>query len=268
MPRKKLAKKQGNAPQIMAAAVMLIFIAVVIFALGYYALNQPEENDELFCPAQGPKDHLVLLVDKSEKLNFTQRSAITTRYEALLKQELSEGDMLSVFAMGANVQENATPLFQRCHPGDTRGKSELTDNLARIEKRYRQEFLDPALSILTKQSLTVESESSPIIETLQIVSINSFQRFNSTGQKRLVLVSDMIQHTDGYSMYRDKQPEFPRFKDTPFGKKSSVNLQGVMVELNYVFNYPNLQTRRNSLFWEHLIDESGGSLVKINKVEG
>ena len=72
-----------------------------------------------------------------------------------------------------------------------------------ITKDFHQRFLVPVTAALD-QSLTTEvGERSPILETLQLISRS--QEIADTGGKTLIVVSDMLQNTDGFSHYLDRR---------------------------------------------------------------
>ena len=185
----------------------------------------------------------------------------------LIEKRTPDGYLLSVFVLGDHFETNAQPLVELCNPGTGSDKSELTANLKKLRRQYEEHFLKP-LSTLSEDLIASKSvQTSPIFEMLQLVSINAFRKHDVKGQRRLIIVSDMLHNTSQYSMYRDSL-DFLSFKDTDYGRKVQLELRDVEVELIYLINTPHFQTVRNLKFWEDYFKRAGARVVTVRPLEG
>jgi hypothetical protein len=244
---------------------------VVIAGIGgvaYFMATRPKGLDPTsMCPAAGPYGHYVLLVDKTDPLNFTQKQAFAVILNELVEKRVPEGYLLSVFALGEDFKATAAPLVELCNPGDGTGKSELTANLRKLKAQYRSQFAEPILRLSESLVSSQPAKWSPIFEMLQLVGINGFRKHDIKGERRLVIVSDMLQNTPQFTMYRGPV-DYAGFAASDYGKKAQLELRNVDVELHYLMNSPQLQTKRNLKFWEDYFDKSGARIVAVRPLEG
>lgn len=252
---------------ILSVAALLVVAAVLAGAV-YFLMTKEGPLDKItMCPAKGPKGHVILLVDKTDPLNFTQRQAFVTLLEELAERGVEPGHLLSVFVLGEDYKETAKPVFERCNPGKGEGKSELTDNIAKLQKQFRESFREPMLMLADALQATQSAKASPIFEMIQLASINGYRKHAIDGPRRFVMVSDMLHNTPQFSMYRGIA-DFRAFQSSDYGKKMQADLKGVQVELHYVMNTPQLQTLRHLKFWEDYFSNAGARLVAVRPMEG
>jgi len=248
----------------------LAFVAALAIAGGaaFAYFSRPSDAlDAQLCPAGGPKGHYVLLVDKTDPLTFTQKEAFQVRLRELVEKRTPAGYLLSVFVLGESFRENAKPLVELCNPGSGTDRSALTANLVHLRRQYDERFIAPLMNESDALQSTTPSKTSPIFEMLQLVGINAFQSHDVKGERRLIVMSDMLHNTPQYSMYRGS-PDFAAFARTDYGLKTQAQLPGVEVELDVLMNTPALQTRRNLKFWEDWFGKAGARIVLVDPLEG
>lgn len=247
----------------MAAVICLCAVAYV----GYRNFTRPPGDDEkTLCPASGPLGHVVVLVDKSDPMSFTQRKSFTVVYRELLEQ-VPRGHLLSVYALGDDFTSTAEPLIELCNPGDGRDVSGLDDNPGQRKKIYETRYLKPFLKREDELVTERPGKASPIMEMVQLAGITGFRKHGVKGEKRLVIVSDMIQNTPQLNMYRGV-PDYASFGQTPYGVKSRADLHDVKVEFRMLMNTPTIQNERLLDFWKTYIRQSGGRLVLHDPING
>ena len=260
--------KHSDTRWLVAGAILLVvafaFVALVAF---FVIARDPPLDKTTMCPAAGPRGHIVLLVDNTDPLNFTQRQAFSVVMKELVQTKVPEGYLLSVFVLGEKFERSASPIIELCNPGSDAGKSELNNNLKRLRKQYEERFVRP-LEDATKSLVADEpAKASPIFEMLQLVGINGFRKHAVNGPKRLILVSDMLHNTPEFSMYT-VPADFDLFESTDYAKRTQAELRDVSVELHYLMTTPRLQTRRNLIFWERYFERAGARLTEVHRVEG
>lgn len=257
------AAERAQRRNIMLGVLILLVVGLVLGGVGYWYGNRPPPLDQALCPGNGPTGHVVLLVDKTDPLTFVQREAFNTFLNDFVERGVEPGQLVSVFALGENYEETAKPLFEMCNPGSGADKSEWTDNLKKLHQQYQNRFYQPMLQLATQLQTVTPGKTSPIFEMLQLVSANALKKHTKiNGDRRLVVVSDMLHNTSEYSMYATL-PDYPQFAETAYGRRTHVNLAGVNVEIQYLVNAPNLQTRRHIKFWEQYFNNAGGRLTAV-----
>ncbi len=260
--------RQRQVKQFVWGTVVFLAVGLLVVAAVYLKKSGPGDLDTAtLCPADGPKGHYVLLVDKTDPLNFTQKEAFSVILRDLIEKRIPEGYLLSVFVLGEDFKENAKPLLELCNPGTGKDKSEWTANVRQLAMQYQQKFLYPLLKQSEALLATEPSKASPIFEMLQLVAINGFHKQDVKGERRLIVMSDMLQNTAGFSMYKGSV-DYPTFASSAYGQKAQLDLRDVQVELQYLMNAPQFQTKRNLKFWEDYFDKAGARIVAVRPLEG
>jgi hypothetical protein len=257
-------RRNNIAGGILALAVFACVLASAAYA--WFSREGALDRTTL-CPQRGPTGHVVVLVDKTDPLNFTQSAAFQRLYEDLIDHRVGPGQLVSVFAVDEDYRRTATPLIELCNPGRGEGKSDLTANTRKLEMQFRERFRERLLEQREALVSATPGKTSPIFEMLQLVAINSFRKHAVTGPRRLIVVSDMLHNTPGYSMYQSP-PDFEVFEASEYGRRTGADLNGVEVEVHYVLNAPRLQTRRQLHFWELYFRRSGARIAAVRPLEG
>ena len=114
-----------------------------------------------------------------------------------------------------------------------------------------------------------KSDYSPIMEMIQAISIKGFPRERVNKRKRLLIVSDMLHHTEKYSLYCE-EIDFAKFKTNPYFQHVRSDLSEVEAMILFLMreNYENLQTGELITFWEEYIESMGGRLSLVQRVDG
>lgn len=269
MRRKSRAARQRELRNILWGTIALaIAIAIIGSAVYFFVKAGDQEIDaKTLCPIAGPNGHVVLLVDKTDPLNFMQRQAFLSYLSEFGRGKVGAGDLFSVYVIGEDFKTMPEPIFEMCNPGKGEDKNVWLSNPERIRKQYEERFIKPMMNLVDQLQASRPAETSPIMEMIQVVAINGFRKRNVLSSKRLFIVSDMLQNTESFSHYRG-EIEFEKFKQTLYFHKIKTDLINVDVELAYLLNTPQRQTRRHLKFWEDYFHEIGARVVSVRMIEG
>jgi hypothetical protein len=246
----------------------LVLIAVMIGGGAYFKINAAKPiNAETLCPAGGPEGHIVLLVDKSDPMTFTQRKDFDVIYEEIVKKRVPKGHLLSVYALSDNFKDTADPLIELCNPGDGSDISIKDGNPEKVAKVFRGKYVQPMLDRSIDLVTDKPGKASPLFEMLQLVTITGFRKNDVKGERRLIVVSDMLHNTPEYTMYKTV-PKFHEFVNTNYAAKVMTDLSGVKVELQILMHSPQLQKPSLVIFWEEYVFKAKGKIVVINPIQG
>ena len=106
--------------------------------------------------------------------------------------------------LNADLDPDGTNRQALCNPGDGSGIDPLTGNPERARLRWENDYVAKVEAALKDALTGKEQDFSPIMEAIQLIAA---ERFTSAKDRalpnRLIVVSDMIQHTETYSHYRD-----------------------------------------------------------------
>jgi hypothetical protein len=263
-------KRRGGLLVAAAIGVLLLGIAAGAGVVIYRFVAVPADGQEeaSLCPKSGPKGHVVLVVDKSDPLTFTQQKDFEVLFRDVVVSSVPKGHLLSVYALGDDFKSTAEPLIELCNPGDGSDASKLDANPDMLRQTFDEKYAKPLLAVREQLVTDVPGKASPILEMIQLAGITGFNRRAVAGPRRLIVVSDFIQNTPELSMYKSGVPEYETFHATAYGKKVSADLHDVKVELRMLLNRPQLQTERLLKFWEAHVRNAGGRVVTYEPVRG
>lgn len=268
MGRVGIRARQRRRKEFILGGVVIACVVAIVIAVAAYIFSQPKELDQAtMCPAEGPAGHYVILVDKTDPLTFIQKQALVAILREVIEKRIPQKYMLSIFVLGEDFKQNAAPLLELCNPGSGGDKSEWTANIAKLRRQYETKFIEPLMKQTDALMATQAAKNSPIFEMLQLISVNAFRRQDVKGDRRLILISDMLQNTPQMSMFR-QTVDYQTFAASDYGKRMHLELSGVEVELHYLMNWPQLQTKRNLKFWNDHFNNAGARIVAVRPLEG
>jgi len=251
----------------------IVFILIVSGSGGGYWwwINQTH-LDERLCPKDGPIGHTIILLDKTDPPSLIQKSALNQLLAEVAQRHavgfkvpvgaespVRVGELLSIFVVGEDFKKTPEPLFSRCNPGHGNDANIFLANPKKLENIYRREFDERLDAVRDQFFAVVPSKWSPIMEMIQLVSINGFKRSATGGSRRLIIVSDMLHNTPQYTFFKQQQ-DFDLFSRTTYFQQIRTDLPGVSVDLRYLMYSPTLQTNSLTYFWEAYFKSMGGSL--------
>jgi hypothetical protein len=186
----------------------------------------PVDRDKVtLCPATAPKDIIVIVVDATDGLPEPAQKEATGRLIDLIEAS-PEGALLDLRVVDPAYKAGRNVLTL-CNPGDGRGLSEITGNPEMAKRQWRQRFREPLIRALAGSLQPVPSKTSPLLATFQGIALERFTGAQAApANKRLVIVSDLIEHVPGeYTQYPPADLRYARFRGLPIYRKVRTDLQ-------------------------------------------
>jgi hypothetical protein len=186
----------------LVGGVLICGVAACLAFVFVFA-SKARVDPHTLCPADGPAAATLLFVDATDPFTTAEAS----RVKAILERErdlLPQGGLLSVVVLHQKpgvdgpVLETAAAL---CNPG--RDADPLTGNPRRAALRYTQAFDRPLGDAVAATLMLPPSQTSPIAEALaQAIEMQPVLPGDAQ-PSRIVILSDMMQHTKTASAYKD-----------------------------------------------------------------
>src|SRR5688500_16012343 len=110
MPRSRASKKRRTRDIAIGVAALAVFFTALTGGIYWYLTRDAGLDRQTLCPKSGPTAHVVLLVDKTDPLNYSQKQAFLRLMEELVDRRIATGDLVSVFVLGEDVREGGRPL--------------------------------------------------------------------------------------------------------------------------------------------------------------
>ena len=265
--RRARGKRKSNNDLAGYLIISIALVIIVLFIVTYVRVSgsQVVLMDNL-CREDGvvPRE-TVLLIDATDSYSESQRDQVLFKINEYIDDSL-EYERLTLYALNEDP-DTFLPTFSICNPGDGGDASEWTENKKQLARTWETRFkneLTEAINPLVGQN---SAENSPIIEMLKFVGIRTFLESKSS-ERRIILVSDMMEHTERYSHY-DDPINFKQIENTPFEISIRPNLPNVEVDVLYLYR-PELAGYQNlghiEEFWSPLISVSGGKLTNASRI--
>lgn len=257
-------KRASSLPYIVGALV-----AVGLLGAGVWWMNRTAGtmavDAQTLCPtATGPVAETVILFDLTDPLTPAQSSQLMQ----YLEREFRDAATGTQFTMGVVSEDPAlwgatAPL---CKPSSAAEVSSLTQNVAMVDERYQDRFVAPIEASLKSMISASGANQSPIMESLQALvgATPGFVTFS--GPRRLILVSDLLQHSEAMSFYRGD--DWQSFAASPAFQRLGRTLDGVEV---MIFAVPRaVEKIRDPAvvedFWLRYFDLQGARLPRLQNL--
>ena len=145
----------------------------------------------------------------------------------------------------------------------------MTGNKELAKKRWQDRFYGPFRSAVAKDLEPVPADTSPIMQAIQSIAVQHFIGDRTAAlPKRLVIVSDLIEHEADYSQYRGDLT-FDRFKKSSAYRKYRTDLNDAVVTIEYVQRQrPPIDGTAHVLFWRDWITDNNGDFGSVQRLQG
>lgn len=196
MPRRR---EQG--PWFWRGAIALMLTSVFgLFAAA--AIHQPPGTDpETGCrlDREDPA-HTVVLVDQSDPFNATDLDWVRALLDGEAR-ELERYGRLTLIVPNSASPYDPVQVFTGCSPGSAAEANPIFQNPKMIAAAWERKFHAPLMTRADEALRDTVAPSSPLMEAMYTVADRpDFQ--GHVPARRLILVSDLMQHSPGFSMYK------------------------------------------------------------------
>ena len=271
MVRSVRKKRKRAQDRLGIALIVLVALVIAGGGAGYFYLQQTKMvlDETTLCPKGGAPTLTVVLVDRTDPLTTVQRSALRGRLEEI-KDSVTQYGALQIYSVEPIGETLLRPVVDLCNPGRGADIDPRFGNPRLVEKQWRERFEKPIKKLLDDLMQIPEADNSPIMESIQSIAVSTF-RGNAVAEisKRLIIASDMLQHTAEYSQY-DGGLDFQKFRKSGYYRRLQADLRGVEVEIIYVRRDTRraAQGKAHIQFWRDYISDLGGTVTRVVALEG
>lgn len=240
--------------------------AVAAAGAVYLRTERTMAIDELsLCPKmRGPVAITAILFDTTDQITHSQVRSL----QQLLDAEIGQAPVGNQFTFGVVTDDPAdwgatSPL---CKPHGSDDVSQLTQNVRAVQARYDEEFLAPVRDTVARMTTTAPASQSPIMEALQTLVAETPGFITFAGDRKIVIVSDLIQHSDSMSFYRGEN--WQSFSGSREASRLSETLEGVDVTF-LVLPRPHEKIGDPAAvedFWARYLDRQGANPPTVRRL--
>jgi hypothetical protein len=246
--------------------VMLAVAAVGAVVAGFVWMNRTATvmavDEQTLCPvATGPVAETVFLFDLTDPLTPAQNGQLRQQIESIL----DTAPLGTQFTMGVVSPDPAhwgatDPL---CKPRSDEDVTALTQNVALVQARYDDLFLTPLRAKIDGMIGATGADSSPIMESLQALLADTPGFATTSVPRRVIIVSDLLQHSDVMSFYRGE--DWDSFAASTAFARLNRSLDGAEV---LIFRIPRPVDRIDDPaiidhFWLRYLDLQGAQAPRV-----
>ncbi len=269
--RRRPASDRSLRKNIQATIIFSIALLLLgAFIISFVIVSADAQNiDKNFCRMGIMPEVTVVLVDHTDHISAIQKASLETRlYD--IADNLEKNGAIKIYSVEEVRNQVLEPGFELCSPGSKKDISKWKDNERLARKKYEEKFSNILHSKLSTILNSKTARQSPIMKAAQSVVVTSFQgQGNAARTKKLILVSDLLEHTQDFSIYKGI-PDFDDFEKGAYWPSVKSDMKDINVEIFYLHRNgeEQLQIPKLKIFWQMYFLEQGASSVKFTPIEG
>lgn len=190
-------KRQNKFGWIAGFSVLLLgFIAIPVALIG----TKPPETDTENCRRDGViPAHTIVLVDQSDPF---EPADVDWAWQLMFDEAkaLKKHGRLTIVGIDAENPDQGASVFSRCSPGSPNQANPIFENPRFIEQDWKTKFEQLMRERTEELMLHDQAPQSPLLEHMRGILRRADFRTEAP-LRRIVIISDMYQHSDAYSMY-------------------------------------------------------------------
>jgi hypothetical protein len=200
--------------------------------------------------------HTILLIDQSDPFSENDLAWVGELIDAEARALPRFGRLTVILPNSAQPFDPKT-LYSHCSPGSVEDANPILQNPRMIDDTWREHFYQPLSSLVDDTLKTTSQPSSPLFEALYSVGDRADFQTNREN-RRLVIVSDLMQHSDAFSFYRSGA-DLAAYSETSISSQLP-GLEGVEVVARIVprLEY-DLPISELKAFWRSYFDKTGAA---------
>ena len=236
--RQRRKRRAGETATRIGGIALVATGIVAILALLWFRPKPIVRDPATMCPEVGPARVTAVLIDSTDRIGRTSQADVLGRLDDMIQRSAPDEMLLAYETLRSDqlvhtgLARLLPPRLQVCNPGDPDTTSPWTSNPELIRRRLDERFRQPLAAIFEQLVNGTPSSTSPIMETVQAISVDLLARLPYEQlPKRVVLVSDLVQHSEYLSLYDSSQIDYDVFASSSGAAALRTNLTGVAVEI-------------------------------------
>ena len=266
MSRLKAKKKAQNRRFTIQLFIVGFFILALLGTAITWIYFKSTYDKNTFCEKEVKLTTTAIIIDRTGDFSLNHIRSIKEIIDFEI-EKLSLGDRLSLYAIDpVKFKGLSEVLFEKCKPKTGSQVNKFVENKRMLETRFVKEFKEPVQSISQDVIDGNDGASSPIIEGIFDV-ISKINLENNSSISRLVIISDLLQHSNIMTMYKGS---INNIENLPRVKRIIPDLGGVEVKVFWILRdntkEERLQSKELLAWWDSFFEHSLASDYSIEKV--
>jgi len=259
-PRKQARADSARRAKLAGLWTVIALVGGAFGASAYTMLSRPPDPVVLCQRGTYISASTVVLADTTDALTEIQSRRLRRAIEAG-RDRTPRGGRFSIVAINDSDPSQPAELFSGCNPGRSSDVNPLFVTAGKVDAEWAATFGKPVEAAIAGAAERLETPSSPLIAT--IAALLTRPDFDArVPQRRLVMVSDMVEHQKGYS-HLSGGDFWKGYANSGLARYATLDLRGVAVAIDYLVRpkYANVQGAPHRRFWQRLFAEAGTAEV-------
>jgi hypothetical protein len=266
-PARRKSRRRGQSNSNALWYLAIVVCVALVVGVGFLAqklIASGQVDEATLCHTGGALNATAVLLDLTDPLSPTQQARLKT----ILANEVSGSSVDTMMALGVVSEDpgNWGARFAKCKPATGEDANGLYENRTIIAERYAREFTDPIQDTLQAMLTGATENQSPIMEALQSLVSETPDFTRAKGHRKIIIVSDMLQHSDNLSFYRGQGWDY--FTQQNGAQRLAGNLSGVNVEILRIprtgGKIPSAEITEG--FWTRYFDKQGSRPPSVSSL--
>lgn len=267
--RPRRGRGSGSAAPILVSCLAIAFILAIgggFAYITYQSMNKVALDDQM-CPVTGPEGVTIFLVDTTDPVHPTTLMDARNRLRDEVKN-LNVGHRIEIYGLTEKPGE-LEEMFGGCKPSDGSDADFLTENKRLIMRDWEESFAKPIAEVEGKIGQSAGGSKSPIMAAIQNIKLRVLDKFKDQPiRKKMIVLSDMIEHTEHYSQYRSGS-DFAAFKASSASREYRTDLSGINVEFWFIDRgIAQFSGVEHQTFWANWVRTNHGNFERSINLEG
>lgn len=219
-------RRQAN--RLYAFATGGVLAGLLTLTLVVWAFRPADLDPETLCPtSRALAGHTVVIVDRTD-IWAPSIGATLSEIVENAQRDTARYQKFSIVSLDAD--QSVRPLFSVCNPGAPSFWSDLYRGRRYTQRDFQDRFVGAAEAVIESLRAPSQADSSPIVEYVH--RWLGSDEFNAdVPNRRLILISDMRQHSGLYSIYAPREgQELTPLVQAQFGPAA----QGVAFDIYFI----------------------------------
>lgn len=257
-----MARSREKGPWFWRGMIGAMLASVFgLFALAAFSANPAIMPDTGCRMDRKDPAHTVVMIDQSDPFNPNDLGWVSEFIDSEART-LPRFGRLTVVTPNSDDPYDARIVYSHCSPGSAEHANPLLQNPRMIEDTWRETFYEPLSAEIEKALMDKRQPSSPLFEAVYSIADRAdFQA--SRGDRRIILISDLMQHSGEFSFYRTGTDR-DIFAKTRLADQVP-EMQGVEIVARVVprqeYDLPMSEVKA---FWRDYFAETGAEFLSVN----
>lgn len=237
--------------------IVAVLLAMVGMGVSFYLrTNALEIDKKTFCPKSGVTSITALLIDATDNLSIQQKQAFLTSFQSL-RDSIPLHGRLDLYFIHSTQSSLLKPVVSLCNPGHGDEIGPLTGNPRHVEQIWQEGFGQPLEREISQLLEASPEKESPIMESIQSVVLTSLSEPSLRDKpKKLIIVSDLMQHTPNLSLYR-RAPATDTFIQNKSFERMKSDLRDIDISVWMLMRDNALNRSKLAELWQRIFAEQG-----------